>query len=166
MKKVICLILAVTLTAMLGGCNQNRAVVKPVIFYYQNPDLSKQIPEGIFLGQTREALGHEEDYFYLLDLYLKGPQDDSYLQTFPLGTRLKEFSIQNSLAYITVTDQITLATDISLTVACACLCKTVIELTGVTGVQIKAETLPLRSQPYLYMDMSSILLVDNGAQDN
>ncbi|MBQ7330955.1 MAG: GerMN domain-containing protein [Oscillospiraceae bacterium] len=159
MKRILSLLLLLALLCCLTACKQKETMEDPVTFYYQNKEFSHGSGNSVILGETRESAG-SEDMISLLNLYLKGPVSENLLKTFPNGTKLLKFHIDGEIANVVLSDQITLADGIELTVACGCLAKTVMELTGVTGVNICAENLPLGNKQNIYMDLNSLLLLD------
>lgn len=160
MKRFLSLFLLLALVCCLTACKQKETMEDPVTFYYQNKEFSHGSGSSVILGETRESAGISEDIISLLNLYLKGPVSENLLKTFPNGTKLLKFHIDGEIANVVLSDQITLADGIELTVACGCLAKTVMELTGVTGVNICAENLPLGNKQNIYMDLNSLLLLD------
>ena len=161
MKIPISLLLVICLCLALFGCQQDvEPAKKPVTFYYCRTEFDHGSEDSVILGETRESAGYEDDLVGLLNLYLQGPLSEDLRSTFPAGTKLKEYWAEGNTAMLTVTDQLSLAKGIDLTVSCACLAKTVLEITGLDAVQIQAQNVNLGNNAYILMDRSTILLLD------
>ena len=166
MKRYVSLILLFVLACSLTACKTEETIQKPVTFYYQNQEFSHGSRNSVILGEIRESAGIAEDISALLNVYLKGPVSNHLLRTFPNGTKLLKLQIDGDIAYVVLSDQITLAHGIELTVACGCLTKTVMELTGAKGVNISAQNLPLENSQSIYMDLNSLLLLDESTVES
>ena len=162
MKRLISLLLIICLCAFLFGC-QDKAepIKKPVTFFYCRSDFDHGNESSVILGETRESAGFENNIMGLLGLYLEGPASDSLRTTIPEGAKLMDYKVEGNTAVLTVTDRFALASGIELTLACACFAKTVLHMTGLEAVKIQAQTVNLGNKPYILMDHSTILLLDN-----
>lgn len=161
MKRIVSFLLLICLCFMTCGCRQEtEPAKKPVTFYYCRTEFDHGSDDSVILGETRESAEFEGNLMGLLNLYLQGPLSENLRPTFPAGTKLKEYRVEGNTAVLTVTDQLSLAKGIDLTVACACLAKTVMSLTGLKDVQIQAQTVNLENNAYIFMDQNSILLLD------
>lgn len=162
MKRIISLLLVLSFCLFASGCQQeSEPVKKPVTFYYCRTEFDHGSDDSVILCETRESAGFEGNLIDLLNLYLQGPISDNLRQTFPTGTKLKEYRVEGNTAVLTVTNQLSLASGIDLTVACACLAKTVMDLTGLQDVKIQAQTVNLGNNAYIIMDQETILLLDS-----
>ena len=165
MKRLICLLLCGAMMLCLFACAaQSEDFVKPIKFYYLRVQLPDQLYHGsedsVISAETREGQGIYQNTELLLNHYLAGPLSDTHASLFPSGTRLVGWHTEGNTLCITLSDQAAKLTGIDLTLACACLSKTFLELKDYETVRIQAESLPLDSKAYITMDESSLLLLD------
>ena len=97
--------------------------------------------EGIIGSETREAAGHREDLNYLLSIYFRGPLNSEFSSPFPMGCRILETAQEDGNMTILLNPILAETTDLEVTIACACLAKTCMELTGADTVQIESRDL-------------------------
>lgn len=137
MKRTICSLLIIILLFFLCSCGlENEPVNNPVTYYYRSTKTKYGTQSNLIIGETREAKGHTNDYQYLIEQYLNGPRTYDSISPFPAGTMLEELSVDTTKAYIVLSPHIAILSGSELIVACACLTKTVLEMTGVRSVQI------------------------------
>lgn len=170
MKRIICFFLIITCLFLLCSCGlKNEPIQNPVTFYYRNPKTKFGTQANLIIGETRESKEHAEDYQYLIEQYLNGPITYDSTSPFPGGTTLAEFSMDASKAYIVLTSQITTLTGSELMVACACITKTVSEMTGVRSVQISTsngtldgkESITLTADSFVLWEQENLLTNDH-----
>ena len=75
----------------------------------------------------------------MLRRYFAGPQSETLNTFLPRGTELVSFYDFDGNVQIILSPQISQLSEAELTVACACITRTVIELTDATSVQISAD---------------------------
>lgn len=139
MKRIICLIIVIAITVLFCSCGLKTETLKdPVIFYYRNTKTEFGTQAELIVENRRDVKGHAQDFAYLIDLYLKGPTTYDCVSPFPAGTTMEDFSINGTEAHIVLTPHIATLSGSELMVACACLTKTVLEMTGVESVQIRS----------------------------
>lgn len=164
MKRTISVLLLLCLLLPVFGCTNAADNPKdPVSFYYRQQKLTYSDESSVIAPEAREAAGHKEDIPYLLAEYLKGPKAEAFLRTFPQQTRLISFRANKATAEIALSEHFASLTGMDLTIACACLTMTVIELTGVETVKISAENAMLNNAPQITMDKTCLLLIDSSA---
>ena len=144
MKRITILLLA---ALILTGCafSGNKAK-EPAAFYYLRTHSDNSVyddfyAKGIISSEEREASGHRENLPYLLTIYLRGPLDPELVSPFPMGCRVLNVQQENGCLTLLLNPILAEKTDIEITVACACLAKTCMELTGVDTVQIESRNL-------------------------
>ena len=166
MKRVLIGLLIFTLLFPLCACSEEEPEIQsPVNFYYRRKDVVFEGSVSVIAPEVREALGHENDLSYLLGLYLAGPSTKDMQNTFPYGTRLVSVTIKEERATITVTSHMANLKGIDLTIACACITQTVMELTDAKSVEVKASSATLNGLESIIMDKESLLLLDDSAMD-
>lgn len=166
MKRIVAAVLLLLLLPVLCACAPDKEIVSPVSFHYlRTPQPNGEIHHGsadsVITAEIRESADHAKDYSYLLDIYLLGPLDANCRTPYPVGTFLEEFTLENGIAHITLSDNFGSLTGIDLTLACGCLTLTVMDLTGADTVIIRAEGTMLDGRESVTMDRSSIILTDN-----
>ena len=140
MKRSLCF--ALILILCLSGCAIGQERFKnPVTYYYlqdySDPDNRDAFfMDGAIGSEIREAGDHRTDLNYLLSIYLQGPLDASLRSPFPAGCRPMDIRQDETALYLVLTPAITELSEMELTVACACIAKTCMELVDADTVQI------------------------------
>ena len=162
MKRIFCLILAISLLFLLPGCkDKEEPILEPVNFYYRNANISYDSSTGLISAQETESAGYDRNFLDILNLYLKGPIQDSFDHTFPSGTKALSLEFIGANAQIVVSNDFSRLSGIDLSIACACLSMTVMELTNSSSVTIRAESAPLGGNDSITMGIDNILLFDD-----
>jgi len=145
MRKFFCiiLILSVCLSACALGGNAQK---EPVTFYYLRTYSGSDtyddfFTEGIIGSESREASGHRHDLNYLLAMYLQGPLDPQLISPFPVGCKVTEIRQEDNQLTLRLSRMITVKNDMELTIACACLARTCLDLTDADAVHIESRGL-------------------------
>ena len=140
MKKLFCFLLPFILSFALCSCaNETDTIRVPVNFYYPLTNAVYGTQSGVIDAEIFDAENLEDDYPNLLRCYLEGPHSETLRNFFPIGTELISFYDFNGHVQIIFTSHLSKLSNAELTVACACITKTVIELTGAETVQINTE---------------------------
>ena len=156
---ILCLIL---LMLPLAGCQKNTTEAEyPVTVYYKRTQPTHGAADSVIAATTIEGKNHENDYSYLLSRYLKGSSDPLFARTFPRGTTLVSFKLDALTAKIVLGDHFSSLSGMDLTIACVCLTRTVMELTGCQEVIISAETTKLNGENFITLSADSYLLIDS-----
>ena len=164
MKRLFAVLLCICTFLSLLGCSQKEEIQKPVTFYYRRANITYEGSDGVVSTEQRESAGHEKDIPYLLGEYLDGPRSSELAQTFPDGMFVVSIQYADNMAKIIFSFHLAELRGIDLTVACACITMTVIELTGVDSVQISAAGALLDDYQSITMDRSCLFLLDGSAQ--
>lgn len=160
MKKTISFLLAAAICIGLCACQTDTVKLQePVNFYYRNAEVSYGTSQSLISPLPSESAGYE-DTVALLNTYLKGPGSTAYDATFPASTKVLQINYVGSTAYLTMNDSLARYSGIDLTIACACLTLTVIELTGVTTVTISTSNESLDGASSITMTEESLILLD------
>lgn len=134
MKRILCLTLALALTACFFGCD-SPGENAPSFCYLRMDYIPGQI-DSVMAFEERDLSGHPQDIDYLLGVYLEGPLDDTLVSPFPDGTALVESIRENDTLTIELTKEFLTLDGIRLTLAASCLSSTCFHLTDVQTVQI------------------------------
>jgi hypothetical protein len=140
MKRLFSLLLI--LSFILSGCSLGREpFIEPVTFYYLKDHSGKEnydafFVEGAIGSEIRESSGHRYDLNYLAALYLQGPTDQQLRSPFPAGSKVLDIQLDDGILHITMNTISSRFNDMDLTIGCACLSRTFMELTQVETVHV------------------------------
>ncbi len=139
MKKTLCILLILILVLSQTACGKNdKQIVAPVNFYFPLANTAYGTQSGVIGVEQFDSKDHETDYSYLLRRYFEGPQSETLNTFLPKGTELISFYDFDGKVQIILSSQISQLSEADLTVACACITRTVMELTDADSVQISA----------------------------
>lgn len=164
MKRIIALLL---LMLMLSGCAISGSKIKDsVTFHYLHVRSDDQVydsyfADGIMGTESREAAGRRDDLNYLLTVYFRGPLDPELVSPFPMGCRILEIEQQDGLLRLQLNPILAEKSDMEITIACACLAKTCMELTDADTVQIESRNLEGKLLYARIFTQDNLLLNDN-----
>lgn len=159
MKRFISLLLIVVLFVSFGACSKNNN--ESVLFYYLKTDFKFGTDQTIITPEKRDAAGHYNQYDKLMEAYLSGPIDSAYSSPFPSGTSLISLEINNTRAHIVVSSHLATLSGHKLTIACACIGKTLLEMVDVRSVEIKAQDSLLNGMQSVILSENDLFLWDN-----
>ena len=163
MKRLTCFVLAAVAIFSLSACNQSNVDFEnPVNFYYIYPteQISFNSSEGVIGYEIREAKSFVDNLQKLLDIYLKGPESNTMQSPFPANVHIDTIELQDNVLLITLSPEFTKLTGLDLTIACACLSMTVLELVECDAVKINVFDELLDGNNSITMTRESILLLD------
>ena len=159
MKRLLTLLLCMTL---LYGCAATQAKFNdPVTFYYQRTAYDFGQPDSVIAPETREAAEIKANLSILLDAYLQGPASENLRNPFPSGTGIEEIRREDSVLVLAMNARFSELTGIELTIACACLTKTILSVTDCRTVQILMDGTAPDTQRIITMDAQTLLLMDD-----
>ena len=164
MKRLLCIVLTLLLTISLVGCQDSTD--KPqstVTVYYKAANISYGTQDGVLAPFALDSTGHENEDAYLLNLYLSYLPSEAFSPTFPEETHLVSLNLDGLTARIILSDSFASLKGLNLMIACACLTRTVISLTGCQEVIISAESMRLDGNNYITLSSDSYLLLDQSA---
>ena len=163
MKRILCLFLSLSILFILFGCQKNDSKIVKT-FYYPRNDLGYNQQEDKFYAsaiqaELRQDVPYQSSVQILVE-YLKGPLDPTLYNPFPSDLALTNMTIQGEVLYVTVSDHLASLRDIPLMLACACLAKTAMSVTGATTVCISCTSSLLNGEKYIIMNTDSIIFDD------
>lgn len=162
MKKMICILLVLALMLPLAACSEKQEPVqKPVTFYYCRTTPVYGVEDGLIAGETRESAGYEDNLLGLLNRYVSGPVSTDLVRPFPFAARILTYSVEEDAIFMDVSDTFTVLKDTELTLAMACLTKTIYEITGIGTIYVKAETRKFDGIEMITMRIENIYLLDS-----
>lgn len=163
MRKISLILCLCLMLGLLGCAGKQDQPEVPVQFFYprQISSILYEGDDGVITHELRESAGNEENYRYLLNLYLRGPTAQSLRNPFPRATSVVSFEQYQDQVTVTLSDSFAQLSGMELTLAGACLLKTVNAMTGVQSLYIRAQTQPLDNSEYLLFRMNDLLLTDD-----
>lgn len=154
MKRLMCLILSLLLFAFSGCQRQDDP---SVCFYYLRSEYVYGVEDGVIASETRDIA--MQDIGYLLELYLKGPQNETLVSPFPRNTRLISTHMQEGVLSLELSEEFTTLEDMDLTLAAGCIASTCFSLTDAQSVRITAVS--SRDEISIVLSRDSLTLVDD-----
>ena len=167
MKHIISVFLLIA--AFLTGCETKEVknIENSVNFYYLRQSNTYGAVDSVFLAEARELSNVDLEPSVLLKHYLEGPQSTELVSPFPDKLQLVSFSVEDQRAYITLSNELTELDNFSRTLACACITKTILEITNVNSVEICVEIGAIQDDSlFITMDSKSLLLFDSATVTN
>lgn len=161
MKRLICLLLVVICIGTLCSCAKKETIRQPVTFYYCAETIDYNSTTGVIVPETREGYGYESNLTSLINLYLQGPIHQGFFSPFLKGTSVLNISSDAEVSTIMLSKNFSELSGYQLTLACTCIAKTLMELTGCRIVRIGAQDAVLDGNAYIQMTEDSILLIDH-----
>lgn len=149
---ILCLVL-------LSGCGPQVQPAEPGNFYYLRSEFQYHEAYGAIAPEVRETCNCG-DLTQLVSTFISGPQSDDLKSPFPLGTRVIRVTNAADMIYVEMNAVYATLTGYELTVANACLAKTLLDCTGASSVQISAENATLGGAPHITLTADSLLLWD------
>jgi len=165
MKHFFCVILILFLCIPALGCQSDtKRIDTPANFYYRRSEIGYWSENGVIQAETRDISGVEQAPEKILSLYLDGPVSEEYRQIFPGSLTLISMQITDTTATLHLSDSLHQLSGVDLSIACACLSMTVMDLTGTETVLIQTDSpFPDGSNTKTF-DRSCMILIDNSAE--
>lgn len=160
MKKWISLLLTAALLLCLFGCG-NDQIQDPGSFYYRRTEAQFSGSDGIIAPEVREMKSLRGDIDAILRSYLSGPQSPGLESPFPRDTEILSWKSIGTSLHLNFSDTFAQLSGVDLTLACACIAKTCLELTDATIIRIRANGALLNGSTYVVMDEENLNLMDD-----
>lgn len=161
MKQIIALLLCLSLVLSICACAADSDSVTGY-FYYRRAVTEFGVTDGVISPEERQIPSPLTDTDGLLSAYFSGPLDDRLVSPFPRSSEVLSWEIVDSTIILTMNESFGALTDVELSIACGCICKTLTGLLPVTQVQIQLENELLDGKNVLLFTESDISLYDNG----
>lgn len=155
-----CLMTAALLLSLLGCAKDAPPPQKPVNFYYPATDTVYDGKTEILHAEVRESANFDGDIPELLNLYLQGPVSESLRSPFPRQITVTRYASTANTAIVELSNEFSHLVGIDLTVACACIARTLFDLTDLDRVQLSATDAQLEGQAYLSWERDDIHYMD------
>lgn len=160
MKRILIFFMILLLIPLYGCQSDGVEPDYPVTVYYKLAQPTHGSENSVIASTVIEGKDFENDYFTLLSRYLKGSTDPRFERTFPRGASLVSFKLDALTAKIVLRDQFSSLSGMDLTIACVCITRTVMEMTGCREVIIRTETTKLDGENSIALSADSYLLID------
>ncbi len=162
MKRILSFLLILCCFAGILGCTTDKKPPENSVSVFYKKDKPTYGTSGGVIAETyMYAAGHEAEYAYLLNQYLKTTPGEGFAPTFPNGVTLIHFNLEGLTAKVVLSDRIAKLSGMELTIALTCLTQTVMSITGCQEVIISASTKQLDGQNFITLNKDSYLLIDN-----
>lgn len=160
MKKIISLILCLSLLAGLCACAEPEPR-QPGNFYYYRPDTHYGVADGVIAPEQRELAQIGGDIGAMLATYCRGPVTRSLECPIPREASVDHWSLKNGVLTIDFSPNFAELSGIELTIAAGCLARTFLELTEATEITITAGGALLDGESAITLGAADLDLYDN-----
>ncbi len=161
MKRYLYLSIVLIVAVSMVACNPNQDTIQaPVNFYYCNESMTFNSNDAVLLPEVRECAAYSGNVTDILEVYLKGPISPGYRSPFPQGTAIVSIDNADNTICVQLTKEFSTLKGLQLTLACASLAKTTIELTECEFVEISAADATLDGKTAVILSQDSLLLLD------
>ncbi len=161
MNRIISALICAILLLNLCACQADKPdYQQPVQLYYRTVPRENGVSDSVIDAITIEGAGYAADHSAILNEYLKGTGEPGFQTTFPASTKLLSMEILDGTACLQLNASLARLTGAELTIACACIAKTTMELTGAAAVCIRASGETLDGAEEILMTETSLILED------
>ena len=168
MKKIISIILLLSLLFALPGCSKTNTD-DAVKFYYCSTEDTYGTEQGLFASEMRVLSCDKNDYPAIINAFLNGPKEKECYTPFPGGTVLEDYQFTNGYATIVLSPHMAQQTNANVIVCCACLCMTLFSFPSFQTIEIRIaekfingeEKLIFTRNSFQIHDASSLPVTDN-----
>lgn len=160
MKRILSFLLTLILLLPLSACGSD-GPQDPGNFYYLRTEAQYEGTDGIIAPEERELKDLRDDIGALLKEYLQGPSDKALESPFPRDTTLLDWQMIRGSLHLNLSDSFAQLSGIDLSLACACLARTCLELTQASTIRIRADGAMLNGSTYVILSNDNLFLSDD-----
>lgn len=160
MKRSICIILCILLTAALFGCGDPE-LRSPGTFYFYRNDTAFSGTDGVLAPEPRELNGIREDLDAILELYCSGPLSDDLSNPLPTGCAVPRWTLEDTILKLHFGQDFAVLSGVELTIAAGCLARTFLPLTGCDKLILTADGALLNGETAMQLTLSELGLRDD-----
>ena len=160
MRKMIAIITCLTLLVSFSACKSNDNIEVPATFYYLATEIAYNNEQGVIAAEIRETCDISNDVVGILNRYLSGPSSENLQSPFPVETSIESLDYEEGAVILQLSSAYATLSGIQLTLANACLYKTVVALTNYETVCLQC-TEELDGDLSITLNADSLLLIDN-----
>lgn len=162
MRRFFCLLVVIILALLFFGCDTPPVNDdKSVVFYYVHNELEYGTESGVIKSTVANVDVESDDYTAILALYFNGPTNYECISPFAAGTTMEEFGVDGNKAQVILSPHMATLNDSALTVALACLTRTIVELTGVSTVQVRIQNCKIYGEDSITLSLNSFNYFDD-----
>ena len=167
MKRTILITFLLCILFLLVSCTKELPQTgTQVRFYYIKNDLEFGTDAPLLTSALRTVPTEDNTPEALIRLYLNGPTSYDCVSPFPGGTELVEMYVDGTRASLLLSPHIGTLSPSQQTIAYACLTRTVIELTGVTTVQVRLQNYLINGEETAVFSEDSFAFFDSMSMEN
>lgn len=141
MKKLYGILIVLCILSLTVACGElkhsNQAYVS---FYYIKQSISYNEANDVICAENRSQKDIGNDLQDIITKYLSGPQSSSLTALFSPDVKLLEAEQSENGITVTLSKECADMNELDYVLACSCLAKTLLPLTGAESVHICAET--------------------------
>lgn len=161
MKKGILLFLCLTLALSLFGCGSaTNEPEQAENFYYYRPDPVYGSRDAVIAPEAREV-AQLADLDAIVNAYFSGPTSRELESPFPRDMTVTGWKLHDGVFSIDFSEEFAMLSGLDLTIACACITQTFLELTDAEWVVITAGQALLDGEAAVTMSRSNLNLLDD-----
>ena len=149
------------LTFCSSSTTQENQQSNTLTFYYCNSNAIQNLDTYVIAAEKRNPKEFSDALDVLLDEYFKGPVSSDLFSPFPGNLKVESIVQSNTHIQITLSSVFSNLSDVDYSLACACLTKTVHELTGFENIYISYENASTGKRHTISANPDSYLLNDN-----
>ena len=165
MKKVLLYLLILCLL-FLCSCSRSQTNQNTTLCFYYLQNTPTYGTNGSLIGkESRNLPDLNGEITDILQVYLQGPQSDTFAKTFPDGLSLVRMNIYENTAELVLGGSYDSITGLDRTFICACLTLTVCNITGAEQVSIRSEADVISGAKPIIMTPQSITLLDTSKNE-
>ena len=163
MNRLICILLVALFLLAFCSCSttQESQQSNTLNFYYCNSNAMQNLDTYVIATEERNPKEFSDALDVLLNEYFKGPVSSELLSPFPSDLKVESIVQSNTHIQITLSSVFSNLSDVDHSLACACLTKTVHELTGFENIYISYENTSTGKRHTISVNPDSYLLDDN-----
>lgn len=160
MKRILCLILCICLFLGIAGC-KDTSYQDPANFYYRQSHINYDSEDGMIGAEIHDLTSLRDDPDALFTAYFSGPESSSLETPFPRDTRVVSWSVKSNALELVMNEAFAALSGVELSIACACISQTFLEIFSVRQVVIRAEDSTLDGNNAITMTADNLLLKDD-----
>lgn len=157
MKKILTAVSFVLILFTLG-CGKSKHFETPVSFYYPSAKITYGDIDGFISSEQRE--GADLSINALMEAYFRGPLDDTLQNPFPDNVSLIQCTAEDSRIQLVLSDSYAALTGTKLSVANACIAKTLTEYYDAGSISISCESRELDGEKRIIIEAADLILSD------
>ncbi|MBQ4641355.1 MAG: hypothetical protein IJB47_01935 [Oscillospiraceae bacterium] len=161
MKRWTAILFAVILIILAVGCTDKKTeFIKPVNVFYCRNDIRYNTEDGVLHQELKEYSGFDNDLLSFLNGYLKGPESSDLYAPFPSGGQITDIVSEGENIHIILSTEFSRLSGYELTISCACISRTVLELTDCQQIHLYIDATQDSERTEIVMSRDNLLLID------